>query len=282
MLIFGGVSYDATTVSFLNDLHLYLAETNEWQELSPNGTAPQARSHHSAVWIDVLNGMVIFGGEFCPDLLSTTSTCEQFNDLNLYLPESNQWQELQPSGSIPLARRSPSALWIDALKGMLVCGGKDRDRTKKDMFLYDPQANKWEELDLALMFGRAGHTTVWIEGVNEKRTMANGTLLFGGFTTEWGPLSYMTETFLWNLHNNEGDGPGYGYGPHGYQDDSNGDGNDDSNNDDSNSDDNDDSNGGGNEDSNSDGNDGNDGNAGRAGVAVPGVVASFLLSIYLF
>ena len=35
---------------------------NSWQQLTPSGTAPSARSGHSAAWSDVAAGMYIFGG----------------------------------------------------------------------------------------------------------------------------------------------------------------------------------------------------------------------------
>ena len=38
-------------------------QANRWSQLSPSGTAPAARSSHTAVWCDVADGMYVFGGK---------------------------------------------------------------------------------------------------------------------------------------------------------------------------------------------------------------------------
>eukprot|EP00438_Fugacium_kawagutii_P021178 Skav201575 [mRNA] locus=scaffold152:118918:120141:+ [translate_table: standard] len=252
MLVFGGWTcgpgwwdYWGTDCWELNDLHLYLPETNEWQELSPystaNGTVPKTRSHHSAVWIDGLNGMVIFGGEHCPDRGFTVWNCEQLSDMHLYLPETNEWQELQYHPGY----QAHSALWIEALNRMVVTGGYECwHRGYRDGYscghwislsFYYPENNTWEDVwssaDSSLL-SRAGHSTVWLDGVDSG---ANGTLMFGGFSIE-GDGSDRTWHFLNDLRLY---------------------------------------------DSVVDLDAGYDGNAGRAGVTVPGVAASLLLSMYL-
>lgn len=213
MLIFGGWTceddsdwgyYDARCWE-LNDLHLYLSETNEWQELSPNSTAPKARSHHSAVWIDGLNGMVILGGEFCPHLRYTVWECEQLSDMHLYLPEANEWQELRSLSGY----QAHSALWVEALNRMVVFGGFRcwmkssvgySCLNRRSMFLYNPETNTWESFSASSAeswpSGRAGHSTVWLDGLDSG---ANGILVFGGFSIKDGggyPQTDLTWTFL--------------------------------------------------------------------------------------
>eukprot|EP00438_Fugacium_kawagutii_P021177 Skav201574 [mRNA] locus=scaffold152:116038:117258:+ [translate_table: standard] len=281
MLIFGGWACDdasdAETCRESNDLHLYLSETNEWQELSPNstanGTVPKARSHHSAVWIDGLNGMVIFGGEFAPTWNSVDYDCEYFSDMHLYLPETNEWQELRSNHWVDRDKRSShSATWDESLNRMLVVGGyecKTRAcRTLQDWHSYDPETNMWEDLGYISWdfrnLGRGGHSIVWVDGLDSG---AYGMLLYGGFSR--GPLDWFFRTDLQMYNYNSSVVLGgyefdpdefYGHPPN--DSDSNGDGNDDS------SDGNDGSNGGG-----------NDGNAGKAGVASLGALASLLLSM---
>eukprot|EP00438_Fugacium_kawagutii_P021179 Skav201576 [mRNA] locus=scaffold152:122003:126185:+ [translate_table: standard] len=196
MLIFGGWACDdasdAETCRESNDLHLYLSETNEWQELSPNstanGTVPKARSHHSAVWIDGLNGMVIFGGEFAPTWNSVDYDCEYFSDMHLYLPETNEWQELRSNHWVDRDKRSShSATWDESLNRMLVVGGyecKTRAcRTLQDWHSYDPETNMWEDLGYISWdfrnLGRGGHSIVWVDGLDSG---AYGMLLYGGFS----------------------------------------------------------------------------------------------------
>ena len=35
---------------------------NTWQQMSPSGSAPSARFHHTAAWCDAVDGMYTFGG----------------------------------------------------------------------------------------------------------------------------------------------------------------------------------------------------------------------------
>ena len=99
----------------LDDLHSYSSQNNVWTELSPQGTLPAARSSHTAVWDDAVAGMYVFGG------YSSSGTA--LNDLHLYYSLLNSWLELLPSGSLPLARYSHTAVWASSLQGMLVFGG---------------------------------------------------------------------------------------------------------------------------------------------------------------
>ena len=40
----------------------HVSQANIWVELSPSGTAPSARSAHTAVWSPAANGFYVFGG----------------------------------------------------------------------------------------------------------------------------------------------------------------------------------------------------------------------------
>eukprot|EP00438_Fugacium_kawagutii_P013496 Skav208889 [mRNA] locus=scaffold270:384780:385601:- [translate_table: standard] len=123
MLIFGG------WVS--NDLHLYHSQTNSWEKLSPSGSLPTSRYQHCAVWSDDLRGMLVFGGDSYNDESPRYRT---ENDLHLYHSETNSWEKLTPSGSLPPALESPSAVWSNDLKGMLIFGGW----VSNDLHLYRP------------------------------------------------------------------------------------------------------------------------------------------------
>eukprot|EP00438_Fugacium_kawagutii_P021183 Skav201580 [mRNA] locus=scaffold152:139348:140280:+ [translate_table: standard] len=177
MLVFGGYTLQNWDTSGLNDLHLYLPATNEWQELSPKGSLPRSRSGHSAVWIDQLKGMLIFGGWVCGpgDWHDWDNHCWELNDLHLYLPETNEWQELSPNSTVPKARSHHSAVWIDVLNGMVIFGGENcphRDytvwecQTLWDMHLYLPETNEWQELQhWDDWYAHSGQQ--WVEALNK-------------------------------------------------------------------------------------------------------------------
>ena len=160
--IFGG--YDDT--NYFNDLYLYKREANEWEELSPNGSIPSARCVHTAVWSNVANGFYIFAGY---------DVTNYFNDLYLYKREANEWEELSPNGSIPSARYGHTAVWSDVANGFYIFGGVDVGNSFNDLYLYNREANEWEELSPtgSIPSARYGHTAVWGD-------VANGFYIFGG------------------------------------------------------------------------------------------------------
>ena len=145
-------------------IQLASAETNSWEKLSPNGSLPTSRYTHSAVWVDDLRGMLVFGGQIRDDY-------RQMNDLHLYRSETNSWEELTPSGSLPPALEFPSAVWSNDLKGMLIFGGW----LGNDLHLYRSQTNSWEKLSPngSLPTSRYKHSAVWVDDLR-------GMLVFGG------------------------------------------------------------------------------------------------------
>jgi hypothetical protein len=112
MLVFGGYSSSSN-----NDVW---ALTNTggawaWSQLSPGGTAPTARYHHTAVWDPVGNRMLVFGGysgSYYNDVWALTNTGGAW-----------AWSQLSPGGTAPAARYNHSAVWDPAGNRMLVFGG---------------------------------------------------------------------------------------------------------------------------------------------------------------
>ena len=58
MYVFGGETSGGTQ----NDLTFFDRQTQNWQNIFPGGTLPEARSTHTAVWSPEVNGMFVFGG----------------------------------------------------------------------------------------------------------------------------------------------------------------------------------------------------------------------------
>ncbi|CAE7644690.1 tea1, partial [Symbiodinium necroappetens] len=93
-------------------------EANSWEQLSPSGTAPDARRVHTAVWSPAADGFYVFGGYH-------GCLCGNVNDLWYYGREANIWAELSPSGTAPSARFGHTAVWSPAANGFYVFGGQD-------------------------------------------------------------------------------------------------------------------------------------------------------------
>ncbi len=120
MIVFGGNNCAST---FFNDVWVLqnangMGGTPAWVQLSPSGTPPLARSLTSAVYDDVSNRMIIFGG--------TNGTVQ--NDVWV-LTNANgtggtpAWIQLTPSGGPPAARYGHSAVYDVANDCMIVYGG---------------------------------------------------------------------------------------------------------------------------------------------------------------
>jgi hypothetical protein len=63
MVVFGGHGWGGTGFYYLNDVWaLSLAGSPVWGKLTPNGTPPNARNGHSAIYDPVRDRMAVFGG----------------------------------------------------------------------------------------------------------------------------------------------------------------------------------------------------------------------------
>lgn len=159
-------------------LHFYDRQADEWQQLSPSGSAA-ARDSHSAVWSPTADGMYIFGGN--------SYSGERLNELNFYSRQANKWQHLAPGGSIPVARRDHSAVWSPEADGMYLFAGSNFHGIghMNDLHFYDRQANAWQQLRPAGGDGADGpsprehHTAVWAPSTAQGGR--DGMYVFGGF-----------------------------------------------------------------------------------------------------
>ena len=65
-------------------------QANRWQQLSPGGTAPTARSSHTAAWSPAADGMYVFGGfEGSSRVLSAAVALHGSTELN---PLVQRWK----------------------------------------------------------------------------------------------------------------------------------------------------------------------------------------------
>ncbi|CAE7199689.1 gefF [Symbiodinium microadriaticum] len=109
--IFGGV----VDGSRRNDVWLYARQANSWEQLSPSGTAPSARTAHTAVWSPDADGFYTFGGCY---------NHGELNDVWFYARQANSWEQLSPSGTAPSARHHHAMVWSPEADGFYVFGGE--------------------------------------------------------------------------------------------------------------------------------------------------------------
>jgi Galactose oxidase, central domain len=124
MIVFGGglgnTSPCANDVWVLSNAN-GVGGTPTWSAVSPSGPAPPVRVVHSAVYDEVSNRMIIFGGDNC---FSTF-----YNDLWVLsnangLGGTPAWTQLSPSGTPPSARAYHTAVYNPGSNSMTVFAGE--------------------------------------------------------------------------------------------------------------------------------------------------------------
>lgn len=99
-----------------------LTGTPAWQQLSPTGTAPIARSGTSGFYDAATNRMVIYGGTFDPgDYPSLADTWILSNANGIGTPF---WQQVLPQGTQIPARRLHQAVYDNLRNLMIIYGGQ--------------------------------------------------------------------------------------------------------------------------------------------------------------
>ncbi|MEP7341783.1 MAG: cohesin domain-containing protein [Acidobacteriota bacterium] len=127
MMIFGGNQGFVGTVR--NDVWV-LKDANGigtpvWEKLNPTGTPPAPRDGATAFYDKGANRLVIFGGI---QVISSTTIQPNYNDV-WALTNANglggtpQWIQLNPAGTLPLARAEHSIAYDPATNQMIVFGG---------------------------------------------------------------------------------------------------------------------------------------------------------------
>jgi N-acetylneuraminic acid mutarotase len=138
VILFGG--YDGSTVR--NDTWAYDPAANTWTELHPTGAAPSARALHAMICDTARGRVMLFGG--------MDEANQVLNDLWTYDLAANTWTELEPAGAVPSARVGHSMTYDPESGKILLFGGMDETNGNlNDLWVYDPAANTWTELEPA-------------------------------------------------------------------------------------------------------------------------------------
>jgi hypothetical protein len=147
---------------------LYDPAKKVWTPTSGTG-APAARYDATAVWDDVHNTVLVWGGR--------TAATGYLGDGFAYDPAKNAWSPACNMGSGPSARADHTAVWVKTLtgvagatSGMIIWGGNKTGSITGDGAICDPGQNAWvASIPLAMQAPppplgpgpRVGHAAVW-------------------------------------------------------------------------------------------------------------------------
>ncbi len=95
--------------------------SSSWIQLTPAGTQPPPRLFHSAVYDPTTNRMVIYGGNNC--FQTDYADAWVLSNAN-GLGGTPTWSQLTPSGSAPIARDYPTAVYDSVSNVMTIFGGE--------------------------------------------------------------------------------------------------------------------------------------------------------------
>ena len=181
MVVFGGLSD-----SCLNDVWaLALGGTPAWTQLTPSGTPPSARGHHTAIYDPLGDRMVVFGGLVGP---------ADGNDVwALSLASTPAWTQLTPSGTPPSARHGHSAIYDPVRERMVVFGGQDGSGFLNDVWMLSLGGTPvWTQLTPggAPPGVRTAHTAIY-DPVRDRM------MVFGGYIGGYHGSGYLND--VWEL-----------------------------------------------------------------------------------
>ena len=161
MIVFGG--YDGEgCINKVFSLSFDSADPEgEWRELAPEGTPPDPREGHTAIFDYERDAMIVFGGY---------GYNGERNDVwALCFDESGdgRWRKLSPSGSVPPKRWGHTAVYDSRRRAMIVFGGEVFYKQKSfndtyALYLDSPQG-RWEKIESRdkLPKSRAHHGAVY-------------------------------------------------------------------------------------------------------------------------
>ena len=151
LIVFGG--WDGVARA---DVWMLALDGSGWQPLTPQGTPPPARDHHTAIYDARRDRVLVFGGEDGERL---------FGDVwALALSPTPVWTELLPTGGGPSPRMGHTAILDAPRDRMVVFGGYDgglQDPT--DVWTLALGSPAWSSIQPSGTTppGRSGHTAIY-------------------------------------------------------------------------------------------------------------------------
>ncbi len=165
MLVFGGID---TSRHYRDDVWtLILSGDPEWDAITPSGSPPSGRAVHTAIYDPIRDRMVVFGG-------IDAGYPYPKDSWELTLSGSLAWNELTPSGTVPLGRYGHTSIFDPIRDRMVVFGGID-GVTHHDVWALTLSASPaWSEMTPSGPSELTGHTAI-------HDPVRNRMLVFGGY-----------------------------------------------------------------------------------------------------
>ncbi len=161
-----------------------------WEPTSLVG-APDARSHHVAVWDVKDSAMIVWGGRTANGSTATGG---------VYDLAKNTWKPTSMANA-PTARVDATAVWDETEKAMIVWGGRAAlggGPALSTGALYYPAKNVWKTIatDVSAPAARWGHSAVWTDskmlvwgGENASGQLGDGGTFDPSATGGWTPIA---------------------------------------------------------------------------------------------
>ncbi|MFA5772809.1 MAG: kelch repeat-containing protein [Thermoplasmata archaeon] len=201
MIVFGGAYFNGVgTKISLNDVWVLsnasgVDGTPIWSQLTPAGSSPSARYHHSAVYDSANDILIIFGGTDNTQFFGDVWTLSNATGLT----GTPTWTQLSPSGTPLQAREGHTVVYDESNNRMTIFGGANNGVSLNDVWVLSNANGKggtptWAQLSPTGTppSGRYEHTSVY-------NPVQNRMIVFGGSGTP-------TVNDVWVLSNANGIG----------------------------------------------------------------------------
>lgn len=139
MILFGGMNSGMPGGQYLNDVWSLDINDEVWTLIEPSGSAPSPRREATAVYYDVENEMIVFGG---------TNGTSYYNDVwALDLTEGSEtWIQKTPSGTPPTPRTCAKGVIDPVNNRLIIFGGSTASGTYDETWSLDFNTLTWSML----------------------------------------------------------------------------------------------------------------------------------------
>ena len=173
--------------------------TPAWTNLL-TGNPPPVLEGPAMAYDPKVKKMILFGGRVESPTVSWVSQ----NDTWSFDTQTNTWEMLSPTGSIPAPRHCHGMIYDPVLQKIVLFGGERTDPPSQwnDLWTYDSITNQWEELHpigmlpaprngFAMDYDQA-HQCLVVFGGDDRTQLHNDTWIYSSLTNRWTKLPLAT------------------------------------------------------------------------------------------
>ncbi|CAE7472602.1 unnamed protein product, partial [Symbiodinium necroappetens] len=162
MLVYAGEA--SAHFDFFSDAWLYSLLTQSWLQLVTDSSVPSPRAGHTAVWDEIEEEMLVFGGEYGTIL---------HDELWILSLRQNSWKKPTVPFS-PAGRVGHSAVWQSLPKRRMLVFAGQSGSLLNDLWAYQAETSTWKRLQSAGPgpTPRSRHSAVWDEATESMLVFA--------------------------------------------------------------------------------------------------------------